>query len=191
MNRPRAVFGHLVRAIMLGAAFAASMAVFSAEARAQSPDARADRPVFAFLAELVDHRCEIREAWPNGQPFRLDKEFAFRLEGRIVTVDSFIVDEEGRRSPRNHGIRTYPQDAEDARFWEFDYLGNVTEGPVWVEATTLYYEYAYDGQTLRDSWSPAGDDTYDFKVRVWENGDWGATYMDGTYHCEPITAAGG
>lgn len=169
----------------------ASMVLLPTEARAQSPDMRDDRPVLAFLAELADHRCEIRESWPNGRPFRLDKEFVLRLDGRIMTVDSFIVDEEGRRSPRNHGIRAYPQDAENARFWEFDYLGNVTEGPVWVEAGTLHYEYVYNGQTLRDSWSPAGDDAYDFKVRTWENGDWGATYMEGTYHCTPIAATGG
>ena len=190
MDRPPA-FRQPVRAAALGAALAVSMALFSAEAHAQSPEPHDDRPVFAFLSELADHRCEIREAWPNGQPFRLDSEFASRLDGRIVTVESFIVDEEGRRQPRNHGIRAYPQDAEGARFWEFDYLGNVTEGSVWVEAGTLHYEYDYNGQTLRDSWSPAGGHAYNFKVRVWEDGDWGATYMDGTYHCKPIATAGG
>lgn len=191
MDRRQAVSRHSIRTATPGAALVASMMLLPVQALAQTPDIRPDRPVLAFFAELADHRCEIRETWPDGQPFRLDKEFALGLDGRIVTVDSFIVDEEGRRSPRNHGVRAYPQDAEDARFWEFDYQGNITEGPVWVEAATLYYEYAYNGQTLRDSWSPAGDDAYDFKVRVWENGDWGATYMDGTFHCTPTTAAGG
>lgn len=191
MDRPPAVARHSILAAAVGAALAGSMALHPPEASAQSPEVTAERPVFAFLAELADHRCEIREAWPNGQPFRLDTEFAFLLDDRIVTVDSFIVDEEGRRSPRNHGIRAYPQETEDARFWEFDYLGGVTEGSVWVEAGTLHYEYAYNGQTLRDSWSPSGGHAYDFKVRVWEDGDWGATYMDGTYYCKPISASGG
>lgn len=187
----RTVVSRLLTRIAPSATAIAALSLFPADGRGQTAEIQVDRPVFAFLSELVGHRCEIRAAWPNGQPFRLDKEFEWALDGRIVTVNSFVVDEEGGRSPRNHGIRAYPQDAEDARFWEFDRLGNVTEGPVWVDGETLYYEYPYGGETLRDSWSPAGDDAYAFKVRRWENGEWGPTYLDGTYHCRRIAGADG
>lgn len=158
---------------------------------AQTQEIEGERPVFEFLSKLVDHRCEIRETWPDGAPFRLDKEFTRGLDGRIVTVSSFTVDDEGGRSPRNLGIRAYPLDGEDARFWEFDRSGGVTEGPAWVEGGTLIYEYTYNGDVLRDTWTAGGDGAYSFKVRAWADGAWGPTYMDGTFHCTQIDPAGG
>lgn len=162
-------------------------------ARAQSPEIAGERPVLDFLSVLVDQRCEIRESWPDGNPFHLDKEFDRGLEGRIIIENSFTVDEQGARRPRNHGVRAYPRDSDDARFWEFDRFGNVSEGPVWVESGTLYYEYPYGtaGQVLRDSWTPAGEGLYSFKIRQWENGEWGQTFMDGTYRCSPVEDIGG
>lgn len=152
---------------------------------AQEPEIVVDHPVFAFLSDLVGHRCEIRATWPNGRPFRLDKEFAWELDGRIVTVLTSVVDDRGRREPRNHGVRAYDADADRARFWEFDRLGGITEGPVWVEDGTLHYEYFYAqaGQTLRDTWTPEGENTFAYRIRVWEDGEWGETYMDAVYRC--------
>ena len=165
---------------------------FPAEAQSRTTDAQVDHPVFAFLGELAGHRCEIRESWPNGQPFRLDKEFSWDLEGRIVTMRSYSIDENGDRTPRNLGIRAYDEESRNARYWEFDRLGNVTEGPVWVEDGVLYYEYPYGptGQTLRDSWTPSREGVYSFMVREWIDGEWGQTYMDGTYRCTPLEGRG-
>ena len=176
-----------VRCLIIGGLFVVG-ANLPAEAQSRTRDVSVDHPVFAFVGELTGHRCEIRETWPNGQPFRLDKEFAWDLEGRIVTMRSYSVDDNGDRTPRNLGIRAYDEESSNARYWEFDRLGNVTEGPVWVEDGVLYYEYPYGptGQILRDSWKPLGQNVYAFKVREWNDGEWGRTYMDGTYRCNPL-----
>lgn len=172
----------------LGASLAAALMFLPVEARSQAPETEVERPAFEFLSSLVGHRCAIRESWPNGQPFRLDKEFAWGLDGRIVTVNSFVVDADGERQPRNHGIRAYPNERDGARFWEFDRSGNVTEGPVWVEGDTLFYQYPYGDEVLRDSWTALGGGDYRFMVRAWVDGAWGPTYMDGTYRCREIGA---
>ena len=57
-------------------------------------------------------------------------------------------------------------------------FGGLTEGFVKVEGKNLFYQYEYGGMTITDGWEYVDENTYDYKVGQYKEGEWVQTFLD-------------
>lgn len=108
---------------------------------------------------------------------KTEKVFEWGLDGKIVKVKTWTTDpQSGEFGLRNEGVRAWDQAAGKVLFYEFDKFGGITKGEVIMEESSLHYQYEYEGLTLRDSWQKVDENTYDYTVGQWENGDWSQVF---------------
>jgi hypothetical protein len=73
---------------------------------------------------------------------------------------------------RNEGVRSWNAADSLIYFFEFDKNGGITTGTVTVNKKDFYYDYEYQGMTLRDSWEFIDANTYLLIVGIWDSETW-------------------
>ncbi len=137
-----------------------------------------DNPLTAF-DNLVDKTWEAEGKWGNDSPFKQEAHFEYSLDSAIVTVQSwgFVDTAQTQFGLRNHGIRRYDKESETIQFWEFDVFGGLTQGTVLIEDKNLLYQYQYGDTFVTDAWEYVNDSTYNFKVGIYEDGEWKQQFL--------------
>lgn len=104
------------------------------------------------------------------------------LNGKIVKVKTYTTDPKTKEfSLRNEGIRTFNSQTDQLEFYEFDKLGGVTSGSITADGSNIYFEYVYEGLTLRDSWIYQTKDEYQLIVGIWKDGKWTKKFHEATF----------
>ena len=118
--------------------------------------------------------------WGDGSSFKQDVSYEFALNNTIVIAHSmgYTNREQTEFGPRNHGIRQYDETENVIRFWEFDVFGGVTQGIVVSDGRNIIYNYEYGGTALTEIWQYKDDDTYDFTVGIYEDGQWTQKFLE-------------
>ena len=142
---------------------------------------QAQAPLTAF-DNLVGSTWEVKGKWGNGEEFRQEYAFQWSLNKKMVKVQTkgtvdMLTKEYGLR---NEGIRFWRENENKIVFYEFDVFGGITEGICNIEGKNIYYEYEYDGLTLRDSWIYQDENTYELVVASLENGKQKDVYQKST-----------
>jgi hypothetical protein len=132
---------------------------------------------------LVGGIWEGKGAWSNGTPFHQQISFEWGLTGKMIKVKTYgNVSREGYEfGLRNEGVRMWSEETSEVKFWEFDIFGGVTDGAVETDGDNIYYRYIYEtgqGQTeLTDAWIHQDENTYEYIVGVYQNGEWIQRYL--------------
>ncbi|MCL6266175.1 hypothetical protein [Flagellimonas myxillae] len=139
---------------------------------------QAQEPLSIFQP-LMGKTWSAEGSWGNGQKFKQDIIFWFDLNQKLVIVESngYTNMEQTTYGPRNHGIRQYDEASKTIKFWEFDVFGGVTEGTVIAKGKDIIYTYAYGETVVTDYWEFVDDNTYNFIVGSYENGEWKQKYL--------------
>ncbi|MEM6701036.1 MAG: hypothetical protein AAF599_21720, partial [Bacteroidota bacterium] len=129
---------------------------------------------------------QAEDTWEDGSKFKQEITFEKGLENNIIITKSkgFTNKEQSEYGWRNHGIRQYDAASKSIKFWEFDVFGEVTEGKVWTEDKSIYYQYQYGESVVTDAWEYVDDWTYDFKVGAYVKGTWQQTYLSTQFKAE-------
>ena len=143
------------------------------------------------LGNLVGGKWIGKGKYQNGEDFKQHITFKWGLNNSILKVKTFgntstDADDFGLRS---EGIRAWDQKDNAIKFWEFDVFGEIRHGTCIVDDNgDIHYQYEYnmDGSLalFRDSWTKIDDDTYRFRVGIFENGKWKSIYLDSTFKRE-------
>ncbi|MEL6945061.1 MAG: hypothetical protein AAFO82_20580, partial [Bacteroidota bacterium] len=133
----------------------------------------------AVFDNLLHKSWEAEGTWGDGSKFKQEITFEKGLENHIIITKSkgFTNKEQSEYGWRNHGIRQYDAASKSVKFWEFDVFGGVTEGKVWSEDKSIYYQYPYGESVVTDAWEYVDDWTYNFKVGEYVDGEWKETYL--------------
>ncbi len=143
------------------------------------------KEIHAFFTQMNGSRWECQGKWKVGKPFHQIYTFEWSENNIVCQVNTFDFERSENKNPslRNVGIRKFDQKNNQWKFWEFDYLGGITEGKISYREQSIYYTYAYEvnGQTnwMTDAWEFVNDSTYNFKIGVWENESWTSVYCEG------------
>lgn len=118
--------------------------------------------------------------WQNGKQFKLEMTYIYSLDSTIVIANSkgFIDKEQTKFSDRNHGIRQWDKETRTIKFWEFDVFGSLTTGEILVDGKNMRYEYQYDGAIISDYWEHIDDNTYNFTIGEYDDGQWKQKYLE-------------
>jgi len=148
--------------------------------------ANAQESPLAVFDNLLSKNWKAEGTWGNGSKFKQEITFEKGLKENIIIPKSkgFTNKEQTEYGWRNHGIRQYDAASKGIKFWEFDVFGGVTEGKVWTEDQSLYYQYQYGESIVTDAWEYVDDWTYDFKVGEYEDGNWKQTYLSTPFKAE-------
>lgn len=117
--------------------------------------------------------------WGDGSTFKQESTFSYALDSTLVIVKSkgYINQDKTEYGERNHGIRKWDSKKGGLEFWEFDVFGEITWGKVFVEDKNLRYEYVYEDTLVSDYWEYVDDDTYNFTIGNFANGEWEQVYL--------------
>ena len=117
--------------------------------------------------------------WGDGTAFKQEIIFTFDLNNTLVIAKSkgFTNKEQTEYGWRNHGVRKFDSETNTIRFWEFDVFGGLTEGTVKIDGKNIIYQYKYGESSVTDMWEYVNDDTYNFKVGNYEDGNWKQVYL--------------
>ena len=129
---------------------------------------------------LIGKIWKAEGTWGDGSKFKQEIDFSYSSEKNAVLTKSkgYTNKEQSTYGNRNNGIRKYDPTSKSIKFWEFDVFGGITEGTVNVEGKNMYYQYQYNGAILKDAWEYLNEDTYNFKVGSYTNGNWEQTYLE-------------
>ncbi|SNY99713.1 Catechol 2,3-dioxygenase [Flagellimonas pacifica] len=118
-------------------------------------------------------------AWGNGAKFKQEIQFEYSLNSTLVLVHSkgFTNQEQTSYGPRNHGIRKFDKETNTIKFWEFDVFGGVTKGEVRTDGKDIIYTYGYGESVVTDYWEYVDENTYNFTVGSYEEGQWKQAYL--------------
>ncbi len=117
--------------------------------------------------------------WGNNTKFKQEIEFKYDLGGTLVISDAegFTNQEQTTYGPRNHGIRKFDKESNTIKFWEFDVFGGVTTGSVEAKGKDFIYTYSYGASVVTDYWEYVNDNTYNFTVGNYVDGQWKQIYL--------------
>nr|WP_298789367.1 VOC family protein [uncultured Allomuricauda sp.] len=117
--------------------------------------------------------------WGNGTKFKQEITFQYDLEGALVISKSkgFTNQKQTTYGDRNHGIRKFDKESNTIRFWEFDIFGGTTEGTVKTKGKDIIYTYSYGGSTVTDYWEYIDENSYNFTIGSFENGEWKQVFL--------------
>ena len=140
---------------------------------------------------LVGGKWKAEGKWLNGNPFKQEVQFFWELDHNIIKVETkgFLDDNGEEFGLRSEGIRAWDSKDNSAKFWEFDIFGEITSGSCIIEENgNIHYQYEFnlDGSEaiFRDSWTKLNEDTFRYKVGIYENGKWKSVYLDTTFRRE-------
>ncbi|SHG35175.1 hypothetical protein SAMN04488116_1106 [Flagellimonas flava] len=133
----------------------------------------------SFFEPLVGKTWSAEGNWGDGSKFKQDITFRYDLGQTLVIADSngYTNKEQTIYGPRNHGLRKFDAASNTIKFWEFDVFGGVTEGTVTAKGKDIVYTYAYGESLVTDYWEFVDDNTYNFIVGSYENGEWKQKYL--------------
>ncbi|MEM1321912.1 MAG: nuclear transport factor 2 family protein [Bacteroidota bacterium] len=140
---------------------------------------------------LIGKTWKAEGRWGDGSVFKQEITFRYGLDKQVVYADAqgFVDEQRTQWGKRNHGIRRWDAQDQVIKFWEFDVFGGLTEGRVFSQGDSIYYQYNYgegDQQSLvTDAWEKIDDQTYAFKVGQYENGVWKQVYLDTRFIAAP------
>ncbi len=141
----------------------------------------------SFFEALMGKTWKAEGNWGDGSQFKQDITLKYSLDSTLIIVESkgFTDKAQTQFGPRNHGVRKYNSETKSVSFWEFDVFGGVTEGTVKTEGKNIIYTYTYGSSTVTDMWEFIDDDTYNFKVGDYTNGEWKQVYLSTQFKAEP------
>jgi len=121
--------------------------------------------------------------WGDGSIFKQETTMEYGLGEHIVISRSkgFTDEEQKQFGDRSHGVRQYDSESGQLKFWEFDVFGGLTEGRVFTKEKSIYFQYTYGNSLVTDGWEYVDEDTYNFKVGSYENGEWKQIYLSTQY----------
>lgn len=139
----------------------------------------AQEPLTIF-ENLIDKTWKAEGKWGDGSLFKQESTFSYGLDSTLIIVKSkgFTNQEQTEYGDRNHGIRKWNSGKSILEFWEFDVFGGVTWGKIFVEDRNLRYEYVYGETLVSDYWEYVDDNTYNFKVGNYIDGEWKQVYLE-------------
>ncbi len=128
---------------------------------------------------LANKTWETEGYWGDSTLFKQEITFTFSLDSQIVIAQSngFTDEDRSHFGPRNHGIRRFNPELGKIEFWEFDVFGGLTTGMVLVDGLNHYYQYVYGDNLITDGWERLDNETYIFKVGIFEDGKWRQLYL--------------
>lgn len=128
--------------------------------------------------------------WGNGTKFKQEITFQSDLDGTLVISNAkgYTNQEQTSYGPRNHGIRKFDKESNTIKFWEFDIFGGVTEGSVTMDNKDIRYTYSYGTSVVTDYWEYIDDNTYNFTVGNFENGQWKQVYLKTQFKAKNATS---
>lgn len=140
----------------------------------------AQKNQLAVFETLIGGKWVAEGNWSDGSVFKQEVTFNFDLSGNVVIAKTkgFTDNEQTVFGNRNHGIRKYDPETKQIRFWEFDVFNGLTEGIITVSGNNLYYQYIYGESLITDGWEYVDEDTYSYKVGVFTDDQWEATYLN-------------
>lgn len=140
----------------------------------------AQENILGVFDNLVGKTWKAEGIWGNGTGFKQEITFNYALDSTLIITKTkgFTNQEQTKFGSRNHGVRKLNSETKTLAFWEFDVFGGVTKGTIRAEGKDLWYHYTYGESTVTDLWHFVDPYTYDFKVGVYENGEWEAVYLE-------------
>ncbi len=132
-----------------------------------------------FFKTLTKKTWKAEGKWGDGSKFRQEIRFKYSLDSSLVIAESmgYIDKEQTQFGSRNHGIRKYDPTTKSVQFWEFDTFGGLTQGVVKTEGKNILYVYNYGESTVTDFWEYVDENTYNFKVGDYSEGQWKQVYL--------------
>ncbi|MEO0900715.1 MAG: hypothetical protein AAFY00_01410 [Bacteroidota bacterium] len=117
--------------------------------------------------------------WGDGSKFKQEITFSYDLSNTLIIANSkgYTNSEQTEYGARNHGIRKYNPETNVIDFWEFDIFGGVTQGTVKTQGRNIIYTYSYGESIVTDAWEYVDENTYNFKVGNYANGQWEQVYL--------------
>ena len=133
----------------------------------------------SMFDNLVGKTWKAEGSWRNGSKFYQEIDFKYSLDSSIVLSESigFVDEKQTELGKRNHGIRQYDKNSKTVKFWEFDVFGGLTEGEVFNEGKSVFYQYKYGHSRVTDMWEYVNDSNYNFKVGEYIKGKWSQIYL--------------
>ncbi|WP_223826539.1 VOC family protein [Flagellimonas sp. S3867] len=140
----------------------------------------------SVFENLIGKSWYAEGAWGNGTKFKQEIVFEYDLGGTLVISNAkgFTNQEQTTYGARNHGIRKFHKESNTIEFWEFDVFGGVTKGTVKADGKDIIYTYAYGESVVTDYWEYVDDQTYNFTVGSYENGQWKQVYLKTQFKAE-------
>ncbi len=128
---------------------------------------------------LVDATWVSEGVQLGGHEGRSEQQFEFGLEGKIIKVKTYTTDPKTLVfGLRNEGIRAWNNANSKMYFYEFDKDGGITTGTVTIVKNNIYYDYQYQGTSLRDAWEFINNDTYAYTVGIWDGTAWSRKFHE-------------
>ena len=129
---------------------------------------------------LVGRTWQAEAAWSDSSEFKQTITFKYALGDKIVIAETmgFLNQEKTAFGHRNHGIRWFNIETNEVEFEEYDSYGNVTRGRVVHDGQNILYQYEYGELYLTDMWEYVDPDHYNFKVGIYQNGEWEKIYVN-------------
>jgi hypothetical protein len=138
-----------------------------------------DHPLDIFKPLVIDSWFAEGQ-WGDGSSFKQEIRFEYALNNKIVKVKSLGFTDEKQTifGVRNHGIRQYDEASDQIKFWEFDVFGGLTKGIVESDGKNIVYRYDYGGNLVTEMWIYQNDNSYQFVVGIYDNGEWKQKFLD-------------
>lgn len=132
-----------------------------------------------FFDNLIGKTWKAEGTWGDGTKFKQEIELKYSLDSVLVIANAigYTDKQQTMLGSRNHGIRKFDMETGTIKFWEFDVFGGVTEGTVTTKGKDIIYTYAYGESTVTDYWEYVDDNTYNFTIGSYENGQWKQKYL--------------
>lgn len=146
----------------------------------------------SFFEPLIGNVWVAEGQWGDGTPYRQEIRYEYDLNKKIVQTytNGFINEDMTAWGKRNHGIRKWDEKTKKYMFWEYDVFGGITEGEVFVEGDNIYHQYVYGEagkQTnITDGLEKIDENTYAYKIGVYNNGKWAQVFLDTKFKALPI-----
>jgi hypothetical protein len=138
------------------------------------------------FSNLAGSKWKAEGKWSNGGSFKQEQIYEWGVGKKIVKVQTFgTVDQQGSYGLRGEGIRAWDNKQKVMRFWEFDVFGGITIGTCGIDGNSFYYEYDYAAngkvRKFRDSWTKLNEDTYAYKVGIYEGEKWESVFLEAKF----------
>lgn len=133
----------------------------------------------SIFKNLIGKTWSAEGSWGDGNKFKQETFFEYGLDSTLVLAHSkgYTNKEQTIYGDRNHGIRKWNSEKGYLEFWEFDVFGGVTWGKIFVQGKNLRYEYIYGETLVSDYWEYVDDNTYNFIVGNFKDGEWKQIFL--------------
>lgn len=139
------------------------------------------------LENLIGGKWVSRGKWANGSEYHQEIRHEWALSKKLITVKTydFIDSKQFDESMRNYGVRAWDEQKMQLVFHEFNVFGGIVSGTITTNGKDIFYSYEYiingKPEIVTDAWIYKDDNTYDFKIGIYKNGNWEKVFMSSVF----------